>query len=412
MMHSQWKMVVLWVAAIFIIILATVFYQPVAAKTGSLLVWTRNRIYIMDIDTLNLERIGPANPDELITPSPGCIGQTETPCWVVASDRLYLVDLGGAANSVQVILPVDPGSRMGESVSWAPDGIHLAYSTVDEQIIRSKLQIYNAQTNKVEFTLPEPDSTIAVAWTVGCAQGLQASGCELGYKTATDRGVSHLVGYNPATQERREWDILAERIFELRWSPNDVLLYSRPKRHFINPQEHEPAHQIPPGSRLANLSPDARYAVYYQPFTLADCESQGEEGRCLHLGVWLTYLDKQDSKSELIYSVDLSEADRTGGLNFIPTWSPQGDSFVFFQEGRLVHYDLEEKEALIWYKPVSGKLRSTPVFSPNEEAVAFVDNQGQGFSEYRLVIVDPKLQPIEHVIDTKQGFQILAWLPN
>jgi hypothetical protein len=41
-----------------------------------------------------------------------------------------------------------------------------------------------------------------------------------------------------------------------------------------------------------------------------------------------------------------------------------------------------------------------------------VDNQGQGYSEYRLVIVNPKLQPIEHVIETKEGFRVLAWLPN
>jgi hypothetical protein len=58
-------------------------------------------------------------------------------------------------------------------------------------------------------------------------------------------------------------------------------------------------------------------------------------------------------------------------------------------------------------------LRSIPVFSPNEDAVAFVDNQGQGYSEYRLVIINPKLQPIEHVIDnTQEGLRVLAWLPN
>jgi hypothetical protein len=78
----------------------------------------------------------------------------------------------------------------------------------------------------------------------------------------------------------------------------------------------------------------------------------------------------------------------------------------------LIHYSLEQQEATIWYKSLTGKLRSVPVFSPNEEAVAFVDNQGQGFSEYRLIVVNPKLQPVEHIIDTKSGFRILAWLPN
>jgi hypothetical protein len=41
-----------------------------------------------------------------------------------------------------------------------------------------------------------------------------------------------------------------------------------------------------------------------------------------------------------------------------------------------------------------------------------VDNQGHGFSEYRLVIVNPKLQPVEHIIDTQQSFLVLAWLPS
>jgi Tol biopolymer transport system component len=160
------------------------------------------------------------------------------------------------------------------------------------------------------------------------------------------------------------------------------------------------------------MSPDAHYTVYYQPFTLTDCQGQAQAGQCLHLGVWLATSGDAAEEPELIYSVDLSEADQTGGLNFIPTWSPQGNSFVFFQEGRLIHYDIERKEAMIWYKPVSGKLRSVPIFSPNEEAVAFVDNQGQGFSEYRLVIVNPKLQPVEHIIDTQQSFLVLAWLPS
>ncbi|HRX01484.1 MAG TPA: hypothetical protein P5280_18470, partial [Cyclobacteriaceae bacterium] len=87
-------------------------------------------------------------------------------------------------------------------------------------------------------------------------------------------------------------------------------------------------------------------------------------------------------------------------------------AFVFFQEGQLIYYDLAEGEATIWYRSINGKLRSIPVFSPNEEAVAFVDDEGRGFSEYRLVIVNPKLQPVEHIIETDSGFKVLAWLPN
>ena len=110
LMTSQWKGVLFWVSAIVIIILATVFYQPAAAKTGSLLVWTRDRVYIMDIDTLNLERVGPATAQETITPSPGCSEQTTVPCWVVVSDRIYKVDIG-TDQIEQTRLPVDDGYR-------------------------------------------------------------------------------------------------------------------------------------------------------------------------------------------------------------------------------------------------------------------------------------------------------------
>jgi Tol biopolymer transport system component len=114
----------------------------------------------------------------------------------------------------------------------------------------------------------------------------------------------------------------------------------------------------------------------------------------------------------LIYSSDLAEPRQHGLLNFVPVWSPFGNAFVFIQDGQLIYYDLLQQEANIWYKPLRGKLRSLPVFSPNEEAVAFVDNQGQGYSEYRLLVINPRLQPIEHIIETKEGFRVLAWLPN
>ena len=160
---------------------------------------------------------------------------------------------------------------------------------------------------------------------------------------------------------------------------------------------------------MANISPDAHYTVFYQPFTIANCQAAAQDD-CLHLGVWIS--EKGDSGTpHLIYNQDLDQAN-SEGLSFIPIWSTNSDAFVFFQNGRLIYYDLTTKEATIWYKPVQGKLRSVPVFSPNEEAVAFVDNQGQGFSEYRLVVVNPRLQPVEHIIETNSGFRLLAWLPQ
>jgi len=215
-----------------------------------------------------------------------------------------------------------------------------------------------------------------------------------------------VLALSPATGEQQSWEVEASAIFALRWDLENQLLYSQPPRHFQTVEDNRPIYRMPSGGQLANISPSGKYTIYYQPFTLAGC--QGGDENCLHLGVWLNENDNEEKEASLIYNIKISA--QTGGLTFIPTWSVREDSFIFFQDGNLVHYDLLEEEATIWYKSVHGKLRSAPILSPNEAAVAFVDNQGQGFSEYRLVVINPKLQPVEHILETQTGFQILAWL--
>jgi hypothetical protein len=417
-MLSQWKTMAIWVGAILVVVVASLFYQPAAAKTGSLLVWTRNRVYVMDIDTLNLARVGPATAGQLISPSPGCSGQADAPCWVVIGETVYEVDLSLAGNHrADSSLPIGAGFRWDEApVSWSPDGLSLAYTVLDEQTQQGELRVYNIEQGEVLLEQANVDPAIEVAWTSGCGAGLTTTACQVAFKKMTAQAGSEtestLMAFTPATGDLREWTVSSEPIFELRWTNGGELLYSQPKRHFKRAADQALAYRIPAGSKLANMSPSTRYAVYYQPFTLEQCQASDAAESCLHLGVWLNPTEGEGDELSLIYSVNLSESGGPEGLNFIPVWSPEEDAFVFFQEGRLVHYDLPAGEATIWYKPVTGKLRSVPVFSPNEAAVAFVDNQGQGFSEYRLVVVNPRLQPVEHIIETRDGFRILAWLPN
>ncbi len=398
-----------WIVAILIIVLATVFYQPAAAKTGSLLIWMKNRIYVMDIDTLILQRVGVAGPDEVIAPSPGCFGQIDLPCWVTAGQRLYQINPDINDDEPENLLPLGDGFEWTDStISWSPDGQHLAYTLLEPAGKQFELRVYNAATGQIELTQSNIDPTIAVAWTQACRQGLTVSNCKLAYKRQGEAPLQ-LVALTPATKEQKLWDIPLEQIFELRWTSDDQLLFSQPKRHFHRAADFEPVYPIPPGGQLANLSPYGNYTIYYQPFTLQDCKATTQQA-CLYLGVWLGERGSEEKNPKLIYNVNLGES-QTGGLNFIPSWSSGENAAVFFQDGKLINYDLQEQEATVWYKSVRGKLRSVPVFSPSGEAVAFVDNQGQGFSEYRLVVVNPKLQPIEHIIETDSGFRILAWLP-
>lgn len=408
-MGAQFKNLIFWIGAALLIVLATVFYQPAAAKTGSLLIWMNNKVYVMDIDSLVLAPIGPAGPDEVVAPAPGCSGQTETPCWVVAGERIYQLSAERTGASQERLLPMgQTDSWQNTPVSWAPTGQHLAYTLLDTESNVAELQIYNPATDQIDLTFAGIDPTIPVAWSGACAAGLEVAGCQIAYKTAADDQVQ-VLAYTPATAETHTWSVPTEQIFALRWQPDGTLLYSDPPRHFNTIADNLPVYALPPGGQLANTSPNGRYTVYYQPFTLTDCQAVSEAD-CLHLGVWLGDRLAEENDPKLIYSLEMAQADGTG-LNFIPTWSATEDAAVFFQNGELVYYDLANQEATIWYRPVEGKLRSAPIFSPNEEAVAFVDNQGQGYSEYRLVVVNPKLQPVEHIIETESGFRLLAWLP-
>ncbi|RME98346.1 MAG: hypothetical protein D6768_17535 [Chloroflexi bacterium] len=414
-MNVKSKTVLFWAGAVLLMVLASILYQPAAARTGSLLVWTRNHIYVMDIDSLSLERIGPAAAGEPITPSPGCFGAAPTPCWVAVSNRLYRVEVSAGGTDVEELtLPLDDGYKWANGVvSWSPDGVHLAYSVRNADADRHQLRVLSVPDGQIAITADDADPEVAVAWRAACADGLTAENCEIGYKkmpAQQEQGgfLATLVGFSPATRQVRQWSVSPERLFELRWA-GDELLYSRPKRNFLFAADHTPAYHLPPGAKLANMSPDAEHTVYYQPFTLTDCQQGDHPENCMHLGVWLEK-SRADNDRSLIYSVDLTH--QSAGLNFVPVWAPAGQAFVFFQEGKLIYYDIEKQEATIWYKGLQGKLRSLPVFSPNEEAVAFVDSQGQGFSQYRLVVVNPRLQPVENIIDTTDGFKVLAWLPN
>ncbi|HXW00377.1 MAG TPA: hypothetical protein VEC93_18310, partial [Anaerolineae bacterium] len=73
-MKPQVSNLIFWIGAIFLVVLVTVFYQPAAAKTGSLLVWQDGEIYVLDIDSLARKLVGPAEAGALINPSPGCLG--------------------------------------------------------------------------------------------------------------------------------------------------------------------------------------------------------------------------------------------------------------------------------------------------------------------------------------------------
>jgi hypothetical protein len=209
---------------------------------------------------------------------------------------------------------------------------------------------------------------------------------------------------------RQTWPVPVGSIFELRWTADNTLLYSQPRNYFHRAQDYTPAYHMSPGSQLANMSPDGRYTVYYEPFTQKECQAERPKGGCWYLGIWLAD-NERPKERQLVFSRELSKAGE-GKLNTDPFWSPAGDAFGLFREGNLVYYNLKQHEAAIWYQSLRGRLTSPPVFSPNEKAIALVTQPAENSSQYHLLVLNPQFKPLEHLIDVQKGFRVLAWLPH
>lgn len=428
-MKSQLKGLAFWVGAVLLVVLVTLLYQPAAAKTGALLVWQDGEIYVLDIDSLKQEPVGPAAAVASILPSPGCLGQVKAPCWVAVGPKLYPV--GGSASPEITV----PGDAEDATLSWSPDGLHLAYVDLAENSRKFKLRLFNPATGQGQTLAIRVDPAVPAAWSSGCRTGLAAPTCQLAYKASQAKALSpssshllvpawaseirlddlsdpwnELVTFTPATGMRQTWPVPVGSIYALRWTAGNTLLYSQPQEYFHRTKDYTPAYQMSPGSQLANMSPDGRYTVYYEPFTKKECQAERPKGGCWFLGIWLADNDQREER-QLIFSRELSKAGE-GKLNSDPFWSPAGNAFGLFREGKLIYYNLKQHEAAIWYESLRGQLTSSPVFSPNEEAIALVTQPAGNSTQYHLLVLNPQFKPLEVVIEAQQGFRVLTWLPH
>jgi len=433
-MRSQLNGLAFWVGGILLVIPISIFYQPASAKTGTLLIWQDGRIYTLDIDSLERKLIGDAGSEAALAPSPGCLGQVKAPCWVAVGAMLYPV----GSDNPPIAIPLDDNTQWLDSpVSWSPDGLELAYTVFLLGKDQPELRVFNVASSQIKTLAAGVDSAVAVAWTAGCAAGLAAPTCRLAYKAANppedgpqplahllvpawadelrpanfNQPLLQLVSLTPLTGEQKLWLVPATKIFELTWTSDDVLLYSQPRHYFHRAPDLTPAYQMSPGSQLADMSPDGRYTVYYEPFTRKECQTERPKGGCWYLGVWLAESGQANSQRRLVYSRELTQAGE-GHLNADPFWSPRGDAFVLFREGKLVHYNVKYGGAAAWYQGLWGQLTSAPVFSPNEEAVAFVYRQDTSPAQYHLLVLNPEFKPLEHIIAAQEGVRLLGWLPH
>lgn len=418
-MKSQLNYLLFGIGAALAMVLLTLFYQPGVAKTGSLLVWLDGDLYLQDIDTHSRTPVGPAETVEAVAPSPGCLDQVEAPCWVAVGPTLYHIHADGTTAAAPI--PLDAGVRWIDArVSWSPDGLNLAYAVILKLNRLTELRLYNAATGQTKVIAAVVDPTLPVVWSPGCAAGLDSPTCQLGFKLIVPAFVetalaqpaaesNWLVAYDTPTGAQHIWYVPGDPISTLRWNYAGSLLYSRPADTFYRAQDRTPAAPISPGSQAVGLSPDGRYTVYYESSTHKECQAERPQGKCWYLDVWLA--GNSPANRRLIYSADLAQAE-PGRPDLKPVWSLHGEALVWVQAGQLLHYEVPQPQAQLWYAGLQAQLTSAPVFSPYGRAVALVDQAQAGSPEYRLLVIDPRLQPLEHLITAQRGFHVLAWLPQ
>ena len=201
---KQWQSIALWLVVIIGLISVTIFYQPAAAKTGSLLIWMNSKLYRMDIDTLTIESIAPATRHESISVAPGCLHQTQTPCWVGVENRLYYIT--PHQNSSMVSLTTRNERWPDSAMSWSPDGQQVAYTVVNQVSNQLELRLYDAVERTVTTVASDVDPLVPAAWSVGCADGVD-DGCLLAYKTIVTQSDDEtvLVSLNLTTKDKQTW---------------------------------------------------------------------------------------------------------------------------------------------------------------------------------------------------------------
>lgn len=384
-MASQWHALALWLGAAAAVVVASFFYQPASPL---LLVWTNDQLYTMELDTLTLERIGSAATDDLVV-QPGC---TADDCWVAAGETVYHLN-----TDTTTTLP-RPAARdfVNGSVSASPDGVHLAYGLAAQG--QTALHLYDVTTGEATQLAASMDPAVLPAWSRACVVALRHPGCKLAYKPPT----RDLMTVDFASDAVHTQVMTSASVIALQWTYDHQLVFQRSDGLWLNAADGRPVHVLPEGAETLALSPNGRYVIYYQPFEWVECEVTATDD-CIYEGIWLAGLE---AEPRLIYDVKWSES-ALPLLNTPPVWTPSQQAFVFFFKGRLIHYHIARAEGTIWYETPADALRSDIVFSPGEDALATVDSYRQG---YRLLVIDPHLEAIKHIVQMDGGFRVLAWL--
>jgi len=398
---------IIWIFGVGMLYLFFSAYLPMSTgvptvtreRSGPILFWQQGALYTINDDGTYLRRISPAaEADEKrqIAISGGCTGMVDAGCYVLVKHVLY--DALGHG----IPLPITNNYRwINAPAAWAPDGTHIAYFVSNVAEATWALLVYDVQQQVVWQVADKIDSSVVPAWSAACTN-LTSDDCCLAYAVKTPPGESgnRIAVKSLNTGNIRVFAILSGRGHVLRWSKDDLLYYGGGDLGWFSAITNAPLETHGKNVTVSAPSPDMMHLAYntvptpHQPAELW-LQATGNEGDSRRL-----YIFKNDDSDE-----------RSAPQQIL--WADDGNSFLAFDQGELIHYNIQHKTAVMLYRNDATQVFENYAFSPLHNGVALVEKTITLYNpKYRLFVVSETGEVTTLLPSTQQPMVLLAWLPG
>jgi len=405
LMYVLAKTIPLWV--VFALFLFFGVYIPFGKtfslpQDGPILFWQDGAIYTINADGTNLTKLTPAiGADQRYTAvAPGCSGQSSTICWVLIGHVLY--DALGRG----VPLPLNNALEWVDApATWSPDGIHIAYAANRKTDGQRVLLIYDTAQNIVWQAAVNTDDSIKPAWSAECVDGV-VDNCYLafGQKSASGQTGKVIVAQNLSTGSAHTWTIPSSQGHILRWSTNNELYYGGRLGWFAVVDGRRVSERATSALTMAP-SPAFDQVAYYDI-------RPAEDGVSAATILNLASIAGDPLRTIYVFPSTLGRMNIQARQIF---WAPNGSGLAAYNQGLLLHYDLQAQTMFIWYKtPTAGKF-SSYAFAPSGDRVALVESQyleHQSTPQNRLLVVSRSGDVVTLRPRSSGAIVLLAWLPQ
>ncbi len=396
---------VLFAAAVYFLFSVYMPAPPVPSvareQNGPILFWYNGAIYTIKDNGTNLQKITPAayaDPKRQIAISPGCYGSVSAGCYILVKHVLY----DALGNGLP--LPItDEYQWINAPAVWAPDGVTLAYMVSRQESGLRDILALNVNDLVVQKMADGVDDSVIPAWSFDC-KNLTSDTCYLAYGIRTPSGQSgnRVVIKNVSTGEETVLRTISGRGTDLRWSADDNLYYGGGELGWFNAFSNAPFLEQSPATTVFVPSPTMMMAAFNtvpapdvppELWMIPAQESNADAAERLY--IFRNHLpDGQSAPQQIL-------------------WSTDGESFLAFDQGTLIHYNIQQKFAEALYRNDATDNFSSYAFSPTGNGVALVEKSiATTAPKYRLFSVSNSGEVQTLVPRGNKPIIVLAWLPE